>query len=95
MKNRTLRSHRGSMRTIGRIAMLLVMWVPIFLSGIANLLEGLGYGVARPWDSAWAWLEGITFWLVGSVIWIGLVKWVTRLLGLSDEENTGSRYTEP
>jgi hypothetical protein len=89
-RSRTPRSRRGWIRTIGRIVMLFVMWVPIIGSGIANLREGLGYGVARPWDSAWAWLGGIAFWLLGSVIWIGIVKWVTRLLGLADDAHSDS-----
>lgn len=69
-------SGRGSGLSVPRL------WIPIIWSGIANLLEGLGYGVARPWDSVWVWLLGIGFWIIGSLIWISLVKWLSRRLGL-------------
>jgi hypothetical protein len=88
LESKTSRPRTGWNRNIGRIAMLFLMWTPIALSGIANLHEGLGYGVGRPWDSAWAWLIGIAFLIVGSVVWIGIVKWVTHWLGLSAKEAT-------
>ncbi len=65
-----------------RFIALAVAWIPVIMSGIANIREGLGYGVAKPWDSPIDWILGLGFWGIASLLWIAVVTgcagWFTR-----------------
>lgn len=63
-------------RIVNHIGMLLLMGVPIVLSGRDNLVEQFGHGAGQVWDSWSDVLFGWALWLVGILLWISLVRWV-------------------
>jgi hypothetical protein len=63
-------------RIVNHIGMLLLMGVPIVLSGRDNLFEQFGHGTGQVWDSWSDVLFGWALWLAGILLWISLVRWV-------------------
>ncbi len=63
------------MKPIRRVVYHLIVWVPIILSGRANILDGI-----RDSWSAVDWLLALVLWGVGSVLWVALCAGVAAAL---------------
>ena len=73
------------LRVVNRVAMWFLIVIPVLGSGVRNLREQLGYGVARRWDSWSDVAMGWGLWIVGVFIWIAIIRgvagWIDRKLG--------------
>jgi hypothetical protein len=63
-------------RLVNHIGMLLLMGVPIVLSGRDNLVEQFDHGTGQVRDSWSDVLSGWGLWLIGILLWISFVRWV-------------------
>ena len=66
------------LRKVGHALLLLILWVPILLSGLDNLREQFGYGVGNRWGSWSSILFGWGMWLIGCVVWYWIIGFIGR-----------------
>ena len=72
------------------VILFCVLWIPIVLTGTANVREQIGKGYGEQWNSVGDKLIGWGGWLAGAFIWYVLVSaiggFILKKLGLLPDE---------
>ncbi len=78
-------------KKFGQVVLMCVLWIPIAVSGIDNVLEQLGFGHGTRWDSLNASLFGWGMWLVGCFLWYMIIGYIgARFFGEGDKSKKAS-----